>query len=74
MSPPSQSTTHKGRYKSLLEIVSTDDVVGILIVADPSSGGHKGASRAEIPISALTDEPENSSKIIEYMADKIKNR
>ena len=37
MNPPNQSTTHKGRYKSLLEIVSTDDVVCILIVADPDA-------------------------------------
>ncbi len=39
-----------------------------------SAGGHKSAARAEIPISALTDETENLSKISEYVTDKIKKR
>ena len=37
-----------------------------------SAGGHKSAARVEIPISALPDETENSSKISAYVADKIK--
>ncbi len=37
MSTPTPSTTHKGRYESLLEIVSTDDIVCIPIVADPDA-------------------------------------
>ncbi|AGF79384.1 exopolyphosphatase-like enzyme [Desulfocapsa sulfexigens DSM 10523] len=32
-----QPNTHKGRYKSLLDIVSTDDIICILIVADPDA-------------------------------------
>ena len=39
-----------------------------------SAGGHKSAARVEIPISALSDKTENSSKISEYVADKIKKR
>ena len=37
MNPPVQSTTHKGRYESLLEVISTDDTVCIPIVADPDA-------------------------------------
>ena len=37
MSPSPPSTTNKGRYESLLEIVSTDDVICIPIVADPDA-------------------------------------
>ncbi|MFT5701132.1 MAG: nanoRNase/pAp phosphatase (c-di-AMP/oligoRNAs hydrolase) [Desulforhopalus sp.] len=37
MNPPAPSSTHKGRYESLLEIVSTDDVICIPIVADPDA-------------------------------------
>ncbi|MGB3212518.1 MAG: DHHA1 domain-containing protein [Desulforhopalus sp.] len=37
MNPPAQSTTHRGRYESLLEIIATDDTVCIPIVADPDA-------------------------------------
>ncbi|MGW8194955.1 MAG: DHH family phosphoesterase [Desulforhopalus sp.] len=37
MSPPSLSTTHKGRHQSLIEEFSTDDNVCIPIVADPDA-------------------------------------
>jgi nanoRNase/pAp phosphatase (c-di-AMP/oligoRNAs hydrolase) len=37
MNPSAQSATHKGRYESLLEVISTDDIVGIPIVADPDA-------------------------------------
>jgi len=37
MSSPASSTTHKGRYESLLKIVSTDDIICIPIVADPDA-------------------------------------
>ena len=37
MSNPVQSATHKSRYESLLEIISTDDTVCIPIVADPDA-------------------------------------
>lgn len=39
-----------------------------------SAGGHKSAARVEIPLSALTDEAVNLSRISEYVADKIKKR
>jgi nanoRNase/pAp phosphatase (c-di-AMP/oligoRNAs hydrolase) len=37
MSSPALSTTHKGRYESLLDVVATDDIVCIPIVADPDA-------------------------------------
>ncbi len=37
MNPPVQPTTHKGRYESLLDCVSTGDIVCIPIVADPDA-------------------------------------
>ena len=37
MNPPSPSNTHKGRYESLLDVISTDDIVCIPIVADPDA-------------------------------------
>ncbi|MBM9512830.1 bifunctional oligoribonuclease/PAP phosphatase NrnA [Desulfogranum marinum] len=37
MPPPVQAATHKGRYESLLNSISTNDVVCILIVADPDA-------------------------------------
>ncbi|MDD2218716.1 MAG: DHHA1 domain-containing protein [Desulfoplanes sp.] len=37
MNSPVQSTTQKGRYESLLKVISTDDTVCIPIVADPDA-------------------------------------
>ncbi len=37
MKSPAQSATHKGRYESLLDVVTTDDIVCIPIVADPDA-------------------------------------
>jgi nanoRNase/pAp phosphatase (c-di-AMP/oligoRNAs hydrolase) len=37
MKSPALSATHKGRYESLLDVIATDDVVCIPIVADPDA-------------------------------------
>lgn len=37
MSSPTASATHKGRYESLLDVVATNDIVCIPIVADPDA-------------------------------------
>lgn len=37
MKSPANSATHKGRYESLLDVVATDDIVCIPIVADPDA-------------------------------------
>jgi nanoRNase/pAp phosphatase (c-di-AMP/oligoRNAs hydrolase) len=37
MNPSTQSTTQKGRYNSLLEVISTNDIICIPIVADPDA-------------------------------------
>jgi nanoRNase/pAp phosphatase (c-di-AMP/oligoRNAs hydrolase) len=37
MSSPTPSATHKGRYESLLDVVATNDIVCIPIVADPDA-------------------------------------
>lgn len=39
-----------------------------------SAGGHKGAARAEIPLSAFEDEVGDSKKIRDYIVDQIKKR
>jgi nanoRNase/pAp phosphatase (c-di-AMP/oligoRNAs hydrolase) len=39
-----------------------------------SAGGHQGAARAEIPLSAVQDKVKNISKIDSYIIDKIKQR
>lgn len=37
MNHPPPSATHKNRYQILMEMVSTEDVLGIAIVADPDA-------------------------------------